>query len=102
MSAAQASELRLHGAMIGLEVFPPSCGDLRRRQCVAGAIERLPVEGRGRTELRGGKARIERSAGGGAVGIDDRARDVCAYHGRADLSGKTVQPIDPPVRVLAR
>src|SRR5215469_6317819 len=87
--------------MIAIEVLPAPLGDLVRVGAIPLPVQRLAVEGRERTEVGRGLARIQGSARGVAVHIDHRAAYVRAHSRRAHLAGEGVELVDPPVAVLA-
>ncbi len=99
---AQPLDLGVERRVIGVEPARPPRGDLVRRGRGAVAVQRLAVEGGGGAELRRGLAGVERHAGGIAVDVDGGARHGGVDGRGAEIGGEAVEPVDPPVGVLAR
>ncbi len=101
VNTAKASELCGERCMIGVEVGSAAACDLRPIGGVAGGVQRFPVEGRRRTQLRGGLARIQGGTRGVAIGVDEGARKGGAHEGHAEGRSEIVEAIHPPVRIFA-
>jgi len=99
---AQALQFAIEGGVIGVEIAGAPFGDFGCVGAFAVLVERLAVEGRGRTELGRRLSGIERDAGRVAVDVDHGARDRRVNRGRAHVADEIVKPVDPPVGVLAR
>ena len=99
MRLAQAGQLGGDGGVVGLEIGCAPGRDLGRIRCLT--PQGLAVERRGRAQLGRGLARIEGHARRVAIHVDDRARDRGAHDGGVEVGGKVVEPVDPPVGVLA-
>ena len=99
---AQAHDLGMERVVIGLEGEPQAVGGARFVGRLARTVERLAVEGSGRTEFGRRLAGIERGAAGIAIDVDDRARERRANERRIQRLDEIVEFVQPPVGVLAR
>src|SRR5262249_34116577 len=83
-----------NSGMVGIKERAATHSDLGCIGQQASSVQRLAVERRGRTRLRCGLSRVERSARWIAIAIDDRARDGGANDRCAEGRCKVVEAID--------
>ncbi len=98
----QPADFGGEGLVIGGKPSPPAFGDLVLGRLLAAPVERLAVEGGGRAKLSGRLAGIEGGAAGVAIDVDYGARHRRAHQGRSHFAGEVIEPVDPPVGILAR
>jgi hypothetical protein len=102
MVRTKACDLAGQCGVIGTAILSHATRTFTRVGYHAHAPQRRVIEGGGGHQHARGLLWVEQWVGWVAVDIDDGARNACVDHGGTHFAHEAVEPVDPPIGILAR